>query len=97
MVDRSATQPGPVSPSRCRLATTRASVWGARRESRRLVAEYDSEFPADPVGHGPPRTALHLAVVLAGIAIVVLGADWLVRGSVSLAQLLGGPDSPSWA
>ncbi len=65
----------------------------ARREPPQVVAEYESEFADDRPRHRVGDPVLRLALVVAGIALVVLGADWLVRGSVDAAQALGVPDS----
>lgn len=54
-----------------------------RRESGAVRPEYAGEFA--------PGTAF--VVLLAGIAIIVLGAHWFVDGTVSLAMLWGVSDS----
>lgn len=64
----------------------------ARREPPQVAAEYESEF-ADRPPHPAGDVVVRLVLVVAGIALVVLGADWLVRGSVDAAQALGVPDS----
>lgn len=57
------------------------------------------EKPADvePVAAEAPDRRRHtlftLAMLVVGIAIIVLGADWLVRGAVSMAQQLGVTDA----
>ncbi len=65
----------------------------ARREPPMVVAEYEAEFPHDRPRHRIGDPVLRLLLVVAGIALVVLGAEWLVRGSVDLASSLGVPDS----
>ena len=64
----------------------------ARREPPQVAAEYESEF-SDRPPHPAGEVVLRLVLVVTGIALVVLGADWLVRGSVDAAQALGVPDS----
>ena len=61
------------------------SVGMARREhSRRLAAEYGAVVPAPADG-----LATDLVRVLAGLALLVWGANWLVDGAVSIARALG--------
>ena len=64
----------------------------ARRDPPQVGAEYESEF-SDRPPHPAGEVVLRLVLVVTGIALVVLGADWLVRGSVDAAQALGVPDS----
>ena len=69
-----------------------AVVTWARRESRRMRAEYASEY-------GVPRkgrvrdTVSSTALVIAGVAVTVIGSDWLVDGAVALARILGVSDA----
>lgn len=65
----------------------------ARREPPQVMAEYESEFADERPRHRVGDPVLRLALVVAGIALVVFGAEWLVRGSVDLAGSLGVPDS----
>ncbi|MBD8023881.1 calcium/sodium antiporter [Microbacterium gallinarum] len=60
-----------------------------RRESTRVLAEYEHEYPRQDV-HGSRRWAVVEAALLAlGIVVIVFGADWLVRGAVELAAAAG--------
>lgn len=62
----------------------------ARRERAVVVAEYAREFATGPAPRHSTRFFLgNSALLLAGIAVVVLGADWLVEGSVGLARTHG--------
>ncbi|GAA3911119.1 calcium/sodium antiporter [Microbacterium invictum] len=69
------------------IGYTLALVRWARRESAAVLAEYENEY------HDAPREtgSLVLAIVLliAGIAIILLGAGWLVTGAVDLAEAMG--------
>jgi cation:H+ antiporter len=60
----------------------------SRKEGKEVQDEYVQEF-----GGGRPRGAkqyiLNLVLVAAGLALLVLGARWLVDSAVSLARLLG--------
>ncbi|HEX6956354.1 MAG TPA: calcium/sodium antiporter [Ferrovibrio sp.] len=73
------------------LAYTAAIVYLARRESRMVRASFAKGI--EEVGGGRPHpapeasVAWNLALLIAGIAVIVVGADWLVRGAVGLARL----------
>lgn len=71
------------------LGYTLALVRWSRRESARVLAEFHSEYDA-PVP-ARPRGALALAGVMlvVGLAVIIVGAQWLVEGSVALAASLG--------
>jgi len=72
------------------------NVWAirkSRQETAAVKAEYAKEFGPQTV---PPLTVQEIiksvALILSGLLILVLGARWLVNGSVALAQLLGVSD-----
>jgi len=70
------------------MAYTAAVVHMARRERRSEQVAAARELKSAALA--PQRNGSRvrdLAVLLTGIAIVVMGADWLVRGSVDLARL----------
>ena len=60
-------------------------VWASRRESAAAAAEYTAQFgrPA-----APPWWQ-SVAFVVAGLAMLVLGSQWLVDGAVAFARWLG--------
>ncbi|WP_298720154.1 calcium/sodium antiporter [uncultured Ferrovibrio sp.] len=70
---------------------TMVLIQAARRESRATKLAY-----AAAQGEPPPpslgSTLFDTAALLAGIAIIVVGADWLVAGAVELAKLWGVSD-----
>lgn len=72
---------------------TAVVVTYSKRQSALLEAEYAAEYPPELPRHRVTAAIGRLALVIAGIAIVVVGADWLVRGSVELARELGVADS----
>ena len=75
---------------------TVAVIVAARRESHVVVAEYAEAYPADGPEAAPTRsrsTAVYVTMMLAGIAVVVVGADWLVDGAVGLARGFGVSDA----
>ena len=72
------------------------NVWAirkSRQESAAVQAEYAQEFGTQST----PSISLltvgkNLALIVGGLILLVLGARWLVDGSVVLAQLLGVSD-----
>lgn len=89
------------------IAYTVVVVRSARSESRDLVDEYAYAYQGEPAGsagdgeapaRGPelPDTGSfvrHLAMTIVGIAIVVVGAEWLVDGAVGIAREFGVSDA----
>lgn len=64
-----------------------------RRETRAVVTEYDVAY-ADMEATGRTRpTVLYVVLMLVGIAVVVLGAGWLVDGAVGMARSFGVSDA----
>ena len=63
------------------------------RQSRRernpvVISEYTEEFGS--AGNSEPgRAPVQVVFLLAGLALLVLGADWLVEGAVTLARAFG--------
>lgn len=68
------------------IAYTSFAVRRGRREGRAVV-------PGSPNPGPPPRSARlvagQLAIVLAGLGLLVLGSRWLVHGAAELARALG--------
>lgn len=73
----------------CAVAYTVAVIWSSRRESRQITEEFAGEYSAPPRS----RTALHVVMTVGGIAVVVIGAEWLVDGAVGLARGFGVSDA----
>lgn len=67
---------------------TLAIVHTARRESRADAAESAGAHDIEPAGQPRWDVAFQIALLAAGIAVVVVGADWLVKASIELARLL---------
>ncbi len=74
------------------LAYTAAIVYSAKRESRGVKAEFAAEY-AIPQNGTKRKVATNLALLVVGIAVVVVGADWLVAGAVELARMMGVSDA----
>ncbi|MGH7466225.1 MAG: sodium:calcium antiporter, partial [Longimicrobiales bacterium] len=61
----------------------------SRRETAKVHAEYEQAYGhAEPNEHAQ-RWYIHVLLILAGLALLVVGADWLVNGAVSIASALG--------
>lgn len=70
------------------------SIIASRKETASANAEYAQEFSEQKLAptHGAKTIALNLAYVLGGLVVLVLGARWLVDGSIALARTLGVDD-----
>lgn len=80
---------------------TVAVVYLGRRESpsaqREFAAEYSMDRTVPPGATQPPRRSAvigrNAGLLLIGMALTVLGADWLVSGAVDIATSLGVSDA----
>ncbi len=75
------------------VAYTVGVVSAARREGRAVKADFAREYgvaPKRPSGRG---IALSFAALVAGIAVIVVGAEWLVDGAIDLARMMGVSDA----
>jgi cation:H+ antiporter len=72
------------------VAYTVAVVRAARRESQDVTAEFTEAYPKSDVSG---RTAAHVGMMLAGIAIIVVGAERLVDAAVGMAREFGVSDA----
>jgi cation:H+ antiporter len=70
------------------VAYTFFAIRQSRKESRRIKEEYAKEFGAGPSPAGG-RVAFHVALIVLGLAALVLGSGWLVNGAVMLAKWWG--------
>ena len=60
----------------------------SRKENKEVQEEYAREY-GDRQPHGARHTIVNLLLIVAGLALLILGARWLVDSAVSLAQALG--------
>jgi cation:H+ antiporter len=76
------------------LTYTTWAIRKSRQETAAVKAEYEQEYGAQIA---PNHSALEIAkqalLILSGLGILVLGARWLVNGSIELAQVLGVSDT----
>ena len=66
------------------------TVWiirQSRRESKEVEAEYEAEYGGEKAKQGP--IWLSVGYVVAGLALLVLGSNWLVGGAVAFAKWFG--------
>ncbi|MDX1755734.1 MAG: calcium/sodium antiporter [Marinobacter sp.] len=61
------------------------TIYQSRRESAAVNEEYSSEFGREGIGPWP----LNAAFVVGGLALLIVGAGWLVDGAVRIGQYLG--------
>jgi cation:H+ antiporter len=61
----------------------------ARRESRAVKAEFAGEYWVPTTVDPMREAALRFGLLVLGIAVIVIGAGWLVDASVDLARMLG--------
>jgi cation:H+ antiporter len=74
------------------VAYTGWSVYASRRENGTVQQEFASEFglPERPASGSRARQSLmNLGLVLAGLALLVLGSKWFVDGASEVARLAG--------
>jgi len=69
------------------IAYTAFSIVKGRREGKEVAAEYASEFGKRSKGTG--GMGLDLAMIAAGLFMLVWGSRWLVNGAIAIARLLG--------
>ena len=62
-----------------------------RRESRDVLVEYDETYAEENIGSRSTRW--YVLMMVAGIVVVVIGADWLVDGAVGIARGFGVSDA----
>jgi cation:H+ antiporter len=60
----------------------------SRAESREVQNEYAGEF-AKKESHTAKQIVLNIGFILIGIALLVVGSDWLVESAVRIAKFLG--------
>jgi cation:H+ antiporter len=73
------------------IAYTAFLVHQSRRENAAAAAVADTP-PAGTARTGATGISMQIGLVVAGLALLVLGADWLVAASVVFAQRLGVSD-----
>lgn len=70
------------------IAYTWFLIWQSRSESQVVQREYEQEFASHEAGKSP-RWLVNLSLVIGGLALLTLGARWLVDSAVEIARWLG--------
>lgn len=70
------------------IAYTTLAIVASRQETRAIEQEYAAEF-GTMTSPSARQWPLNLLLVVAGVAMLVLGAQWLVEGAVAVARRLG--------
>lgn len=74
------------------VAYTVFLVRQSRAETAAAQAEYAAELPPAPPSSWDGKLWVQLLLIVAGLALLVLGSDWLVTASVAFAKALGVSD-----
>lgn len=64
----------------------------SRRETAAGKSEYDDELQAGAPGAWDAKWPVQLGLIVAGLVLLVLGSDWLVKAAVVFAKALGVSD-----
>lgn len=70
------------------LAYLGFQLWISRREAPEVQVEYAQEF-GNGQARSPRQWAVNLGLIAAGLAMLALGADWLVEGASAIARAFG--------
>lgn len=62
-------------------------IWQSRKESSEIQQEYADAYPAQTDQR--LRLVMDVAFVIVGLALLVIGANWLVDGAIIMARALG--------
>lgn len=73
------------------LAYTAFLVRSSRREAAAVRAEFAAEFGVG-AGRGLRAVAANLVLAAVGLAMLLVGSNWIVEGAVALATTLGIPE-----
>lgn len=74
------------------VAYTAFLVVQSRKERAQQAAEFNEEIQPASRGAWDAHWAVQLGLIVAGLALLVLGSDWLVGSSVAFAKALGVSD-----
>ena len=70
------------------LAYIGFEVWQGRKETEEVQQEYDHEY-GDSRAKGARLWVINFVLLIAGLGMLVLGADWLVDSASTIARSLG--------
>ena len=72
----------------CGIGYTLLLIRISRRESAKVQSQYEQAY-GEPQSAARSGWPLHIAFIIIGLALLVIGADWLVDGAVAIAMALG--------
>ncbi|MCB0155216.1 MAG: calcium/sodium antiporter [Anaerolineae bacterium] len=70
------------------VAYTVFAIYQSRKESRAIQEEYTQEF-GETAAKTPTKIVQQLGLIVVGLALLLLGANWLVNGAVTIAEYFG--------
>jgi cation:H+ antiporter len=68
------------------LFYTAFAIYQSRKETGTTTPKYEQEF-GEKMRIGPKQIALQIGFIIGGLALLMLGANWLVDGAVIIARL----------
>lgn len=73
------------------IGYTAFAIIKSRNESTAIMSEYEREFGPKITGAKQltDRAPVQIAIIIAGLVMLVIGSNWLVDGAVVFAQLIG--------
>jgi cation:H+ antiporter len=78
------------------IVYTVALIRLSKRESSEIRTEYEEEYGKDVLFKKKPGASLavlNIAILIVGIGLTILGAEWLVAGAVVIAETFGVSDA----
>ncbi len=70
------------------ISYTLWAIWKSRKEQADIKAEYEAEFGVEEKASGLHRTLLNVALLIAGLGLLVLGSRWFVESATTIARSL---------
>jgi len=64
----------------------------SRRESKAVTDDYAAQMKPNTAGSWDSKLPVQLALIVAGLALLVLGSEWLVNAAIQFAKALGVSD-----
>jgi cation:H+ antiporter len=71
------------------ISYTLWAIWKSRKEQAVIKAEYEAEFGVEEEVSGLRGTLLNVALLIAGLGLLVLGSRWFVESATTIARSLG--------
>ncbi len=70
------------------ISYTLWAVWKSHKEQAVIKAEYEAAFGVEEKVSSLRRTLLNVALLIAGLGLLVLGSSWFVEAAISIARSL---------